>query len=64
MHDCDVMDMEAFAMVKVCEIYNVKFNSVKYITDSSDEKMFQDWQKNLKRSAVALSDFLNSISVE
>lgn len=57
---CDAMDMEAFAIANVCEAYNVKFNSIKYITDSSDEKMWKDWKAHLKLAAVALSDFLKN----
>ncbi len=54
----EVMDMEAFAIAKVCENYKIKFNSVKYVTDSSDATMLADWKINLKHGAVALSEFL------
>jgi adenosylhomocysteine nucleosidase len=55
----EVMDMEAYAIAKVCEEYNVRFNSIKYVTDSSDETMLQDWKVNLKHGATALQKFLH-----
>ncbi len=31
--ECDVMDMEAYALAKVCLLERVAFTSVKYVTD-------------------------------
>jgi adenosylhomocysteine nucleosidase len=60
--ECDVMDMEAFALAKVCENYQIPFHSIKYVTDASDANMLQDWKENLKHGAIALSDFLKKVS--
>ena len=51
---CDVFDMEAYAMAFVCEQMNIRFNSIKFVTDNSDENLIHDWKKSLHISAEAL----------
>lgn len=48
----DVMDMEAYALAKVCWIENVRFSSVKYVTDGADHAAAADWRANMARAAV------------
>ena len=43
----EVVDMEAYALAKVCYLYDVPFISFKYITDGADEQAHEDWEKNL-----------------
>jgi len=43
----EVVDMEAYALAKVCYHYDVPFISFKYITDGADEQAHDDWEKNL-----------------
>jgi len=49
--ECDVMDMEAYALAKVCLLERVAFTSVKYVTDGADHASGQDWKANLKLAA-------------
>ena len=42
----EVVDMEAYALAKVCYLYDVPFISFKYITDDADENAGTDWEKN------------------
>ena len=42
----DVYDMEAYALAKVCFVYDVDFISFKYITDNADETSPKDWKDN------------------
>jgi adenosylhomocysteine nucleosidase len=42
----DVYDMEAYALAKVCFVYNVDFISFKYITDNANEHSPKDWEDN------------------
>ena len=44
---CDVVDMEAYALAKVCYHYDISFISFKYITDNADEHSPKDWKDNL-----------------
>ena len=43
----DVFDMEAYALAKVCFVYDVDFISFKYITDNANETSPKDWKDNL-----------------
>ncbi len=51
---CDLVDMEAYALAKVCKKMNVEFTAIKYITDGSDPHAKDDWLKNLQPAAVSL----------
>ncbi len=42
----DVYDMEAYALAKVCFVYDVPFISFKYITDNANESSPKDWEEN------------------
>ena len=55
---CDVVEMEAFALAKVCHHEGVAFACVKYITDGADGNASQDWQKNLADAAQGFYNLL------
>ena len=48
---CDVVDMEAYAMAKVCRLEALPFACAKYITDGADHTAADDWASNLPRAA-------------
>lgn len=50
-HECDVLDMEAYALAKVCHFEGCTFNAVKYVTDGADHAAGDDWQRNLQLAA-------------
>lgn len=50
--DCDVVDMEAYALAKVCRREGVAFTAIKYVTDGGDEAAHHDWAANLPRAAA------------
>jgi adenosylhomocysteine nucleosidase len=50
---CDVMDMEAYALAKVCRIDGAEFACAKYISDGADEAAARDWQQNVAGAADA-----------
>jgi adenosylhomocysteine nucleosidase len=50
-HDCDVIDMEAYALAKVCYFEHCRFNAVKYVTDGADHAAGSDWERNLQHAA-------------
>ena len=58
---CDIFDMEAYALAFVCDQLKVKFNSIKYISDTSDENVVDQWKSNLKVASAALLDQLQSL---
>ncbi len=48
---CTVVDMEAYALAKVCRSMGAEFGCVKYVTDSADHAAAGDWQSNLHKAA-------------
>jgi len=59
--EVDVVDMEAYAIAKVCKLENVEFKCFKYISDNADENADNDWNKNL---ALGVSAFASIISTK
>ncbi|WP_415320351.1 5'-methylthioadenosine/S-adenosylhomocysteine nucleosidase [Candidatus Pelagibacter sp. Uisw_092] len=59
----DVVDMEAYAIAKVCMLENIEFRCFKYISDNADENANIDWNKNLILGANAFSKFINDNSL-
>ena len=51
--DWAVVDMEAYALAKVCRREDVGFMAVKYVTDGGDDTAHHDWAANLPRAAAA-----------
>ena len=58
--DVDVVDMEAYAIAKVCILENIEFKCFKYISDNADKNANKDWKKNLSLGAQAFSKFINA----
>lgn len=52
---CDIVDMEAFALAKICKLEGLSFVSVKYVTDGSDHNAHNDWSANLPKAAEAFA---------
>ena len=43
----DLVDMEAYAIAKICYIEDVKFKCFKYISDNADAGANEDWIENI-----------------
>jgi len=52
----EVVDMEAYALAKVCYHYDINFISFKYITDGADEQSHEDWEQNLANGIVEFKE--------
>ena len=61
--DVDVVDMEAYAIAKVCSIKGVKFRCFKFISDNADKSADNDWNKNLKIAAKKFEEFRSKILI-
>ena len=57
----EVVDMEAYALAKVCHLRDIPFVSFKYITDGADEQAHEDWEANL---ASGIVEFKNQVLSE
>jgi adenosylhomocysteine nucleosidase len=52
---CSVVDMEGYALAKVCWLEQARFACVKYVSDGADHAAADDWQRNAHKAA---EDFL------
>ena len=50
---CDLVDMELYAIAKVCRAAGVPLRSFKYISDKADGAAPQDWRAALRHAASA-----------
>jgi adenosylhomocysteine nucleosidase len=49
--DCAVVDMEAYALAKVCWYERAHFACAKYVSDGADHAAADDWQRNQHKAA-------------
>ncbi|MBV2169583.1 MAG: 5'-methylthioadenosine/S-adenosylhomocysteine nucleosidase [Bdellovibrio sp.] len=54
---CDLVDMEGYALAKVCRKMGVQLISLKYITDGADHNAHNDWEANLVHGAKRLLEY-------
>lgn len=54
----EIIDMEAYALAKVCLRESVPFACAKYITDGADKSSSQDWRVNLANAAKSFVELL------
>ena len=47
--ECEIVDMEAYAIARVCKKYDVQFRCFKYISDKADENAASDWNENIRK---------------
>ena len=47
----DLVDMEAYALAKVANRYNIPFKCYKYVSDFADENAADTWQENVDKGA-------------
>ena len=59
----DVVDMEAYAIAKVCKLENIKFRCFKFISDNADESAGLDWVKNCEKGAKLFKHKLKEITL-
>jgi len=48
---CEVLDMEAYALAKICALERTQFVCVKYLTDGADHGAADDWRSNVHKAA-------------
>jgi adenosylhomocysteine nucleosidase len=63
-HDCDVIDMEAYALAKVCYFERCRFTAVKYVTDGADHSAGVDWERNLQHAADLFLDLYERLMAQ
>ena len=58
---CNLVDMEGYALAKVCKRLGVNLISVKYISDGANATAHLDWEENLLLGAQKLLALYKSI---
>ena len=58
----DVVDMEAYALAKVCKLENINFRCFKFISDNADGSASVDWVENCKKGAELFKHKLKEIT--
>ena len=56
--ECDIVDMEAYAIARVCKKYDVEFRCFKYISDKADENAASDWNENIRKGNRLFQELL------
>ena len=59
--DLDLVDMEAYALAKVCKLEGINFKCFKYISDNADENATSDWTENCKKGAKLFKIKMNNL---
>ena len=57
----DLVDMEAYALAKVCKLEGLNFRCFKYISDNADDNATSDWIENCKKGAKLFKIKINNL---
>tara|TARA_B100001057_G_scaffold496111_1_gene596742 strand:+ start:4971 stop:5504 length:534 start_codon:yes stop_codon:yes gene_type:complete len=61
--EVDVVDMEAYALAKVCKLEKINFKCFKFISDNADETASIDWIENCKNGAKLFEHKLKELNL-
>jgi adenosylhomocysteine nucleosidase len=59
----DVVDMEAYAIAKVCKKHNIEFLCYKFVSDGADENSLTDWQTTVSQGQEHYFNKLKELNV-
>lgn len=59
--DWQLVDMEAYALAKVCLIEKARFACVKYVSDGADQAAAHHWQSNVHKAAEEFLSLYRSV---
>ena len=60
----DLVDMEAYAIAKVCVLKNVQFMCFKYVSDNADGSASKNWKANASLGATAFKDMIKNLDLQ
>ena len=60
----DLVDMEAYAIAKVCVLKNVQFMCFKYVSDNANESASKNWKANASLGATAFKDMVKNLDLQ
>ena len=59
----DVVDMEAYALAKICKLESINFRCFKFISDNANESASNDWMKNCEKGAKLFKHKLKKLNL-
>lgn len=57
---CDIVDMELWAIAKVCDLHKIPWTSMKWISDNADSEAGATWEDALKAGESTFVKWLNN----
>jgi adenosylhomocysteine nucleosidase len=57
--DIDLVDMEAYALKKVCEHHDIAFEAYKFISDEANETAGDDWKQSVQKGTHLFAQLLD-----
>ena len=57
--EVDLVDMESYALAKVCKLEGIEFRCFKYVSDKADDSAPVDWIENCKKGAKLFKNRMN-----
>ena len=60
----DLVDMEAYAIAKVCVLKSVQFMCFKYVSDNADGSASKNWKANASLGATAFKDMIKNLDLQ
>ena len=62
--NCDLVDMEAYAMAKVCWAHGIDFRCWKWVSDSADNAAAEDWSQSVHTGQQYYIDTLKELGYD
>lgn len=59
----DMVDMEAYAIAKVCKKHNVEFLCYKFVSDGANKDSLNDWRATVDQGQVHYLDKLKELNI-
>ena len=56
--EVDLVDMEAYALKKVCEHHNIAFEAYKFVSDNANEAAGEDWVNSVKSGTHLFAELI------
>ena len=60
----DLVDMEAYAIAKICYLKDVKFRCFKYVSDNANDGANDDWIKNVSMGKKLFIERMRNLAID
>jgi len=57
----DLVDMEAYAIAKVCLLKKINFLCFKYISDTADKNASNNWEQNISKGKISFKNKIQEL---